>query len=96
LLHAAQAIEAVMGRQRDGRRWGPRLIDIDLLLYGDEQLQTDELELPHPRMHERAFVLQPMSELEPQLDIPGHGVVERLLKTLDGSGIRRLKAGVPG
>lgn len=95
LLHVAQAIEAVMGRQRDGRRWGPRLIDIDLLLYGDEQLQTDELELPHPRMHERAFVLKPMCELESQLDIPGHGLVENLLKTLDSNGIRRLEAGAP-
>jgi 2-amino-4-hydroxy-6-hydroxymethyldihydropteridine diphosphokinase len=90
LLQLAQSIENVMGRQRSERRWGPRLIDIDLLLYGDQQYQSDELEIPHPRMHERAFVLMPLAELDSALEIPGHGGVEKLLQQLDCSDIIRL------
>ena len=82
-----------MGRKRSGRRWGPRIIDIDLLLYGDQQYQSDVLELPHPRMHERAFVLLPLLELEPGLEIPGHGAVESLLQALDCTGISRVGDG---
>jgi len=91
LLHALQGIENEMGRQRSGHRWGPRLIDIDLLLYGDLQVQSEELELPHPRMHERAFVLVPLCEFDKTVTIPGHGVAEVLLQKLDTSGIFRLK-----
>ena len=91
LLYALQSIENEMGRQRTGRRWGPRLIDIDLLLYGDQQFQSEELELPHPRMHERAFVLIPLCELDKTVTIPGHGEAEELLKQLDSRGIFRLK-----
>jgi len=93
LLHALQSIENDMGRQRSGRRWGPRLIDIDLLLYADQQLQSEELELPHPRMHERAFVLIPLCELDKTVKIPGHGVVKALLQQLDSNGIFRLDEG---
>ncbi len=91
LLQELQAIENLMGRKRSGRRWGPRLIDIDLLLYGDQQLNLDELEVPHPRMHDRAFVLVPLAELDPKLDIPGRGSVENLLQKVDRSGIERLE-----
>lgn len=87
LLHDLQSIETVMGRQRSGRRWGPRLIDIDLLLYGDLQFHSEELELPHPRMHERAFVLVPVCELDTTLKIPGRGAAGELLKQLDCTGI---------
>lgn len=90
LLQLGQSIENDMGRQRSGRRWGPRLIDIDLLLYGNQKTQSDELELPHPRMHERAFVLIPLSEIDPMLSIPGRGVVGELQKALDCSDIDRL------
>lgn len=90
LLDELQAIENLMGRKRSGRRWGPRLIDIDLLLYGDRQLQLDGLEIPHPRMHERAFVLVPLAELDPKLEIPGRGAVEGFLQQIDCSGIKRL------
>jgi len=90
LLHVLQEIENEMGRQRSGRRWGPRLIDIDLLLYGDQQIQSVELELPHPRMHERAFVLVPLCELDETVTIPGHGVAKLLLRQLDSRGIFRL------
>lgn len=64
LLLALQSIEARMGRVRDVR-WGPRVIDCDLLLYGDQVMQTDDLILPHPRMTERAFVLLPLKEIYP-------------------------------
>ena len=92
LLRVLQSIENVMGRQRSsGRRWGPRLIDIDLLLYGKQQFQSAELEIPHPRMFERAFVLKPLSELEANLEIPGYGTVGELLQNLDCSGIIQVK-----
>lgn len=90
LLHVLQSIENRMGRQRTERRWGPRLIDIDLLLYGDLVFQSEELEIPHARMHERAFVLMPLCELDKTLVIPGRGRVEKLLETIDCSGISRL------
>lgn len=93
LLHQLRVIENVMGRQRNDRRWGPRLIDLDLLLYGDLQFHSDELEIPHPRMHERAFVLLPMCELDNTVEVPGHGEVGKLLKELDASGINRLEQG---
>jgi len=85
-----QAIETRMGRKRSTRRWGPRIIDIDLLLHGDLTCSLDGLEIPHPRMHERAFVLVPLAELDPSLEIPGHGRVGALLKDMDCSDIRRL------
>lgn len=90
LLAETQAIETRMGRKRSTRRWGPRIIDIDLLLYGDLTCSLDGLEIPHPRMHERAFVLVPLSELNTSLEIPGHGRVGELLKDMDCSNIRRL------
>ena len=93
LLHVLQSIENRMGRQRSERRWGPRLIDIDMLLYGDLVFQSEELELPHARMHERAFVLMPLCELDETLVIPGRGTVAELLKNLDCSGISRLSEG---
>ena len=77
-------------------KWGPRIIDIDLLLYDDQVFHTEELDLPHPRMHERAFVLLPLSELESTLEIPGHGAIGALLTQLDGSGICRLNDAVLG
>jgi len=95
LLHALQSIENKMGRQRSGRRWGPRLIDIDLLLYGDQRFESAELELPHPRMHERAFVLIPLCELDKTVTIPGHGVAHELLQDLGSCGVIRLEEGGP-
>ena len=90
LLHELQKIEKKMGRKPARRRWGPRLIDIDLLLFGGLLMHSPELELPHPRMHQRAFVLLPISELDAKLEIPGCGVVGSLLQELDCTGISRL------
>ena len=90
LLAETQAIETRMGRKRSNRRWGPRIIDIDLLLYGDMTCSLDGLKIPHPRMHDRAFVLVPLAELDASLEIPGYGRVGELLKDMDCSDIHRL------
>lgn len=80
LLSELQAIEQAHGRVRT-RRWGPRTLDLDLLLYGDLQRDDPHLSLPHPRLHERAFVLRPLYTVAPDLHIPGHGSVADLLST---------------
>lgn len=72
LLDALQAIELAHGRERPYRN-APRTLDLDLLLYGDQLIATERLTLPHPRMHERAFVLAPLLHLAPELVIPGVG-----------------------
>ncbi|MEM1080125.1 MAG: 2-amino-4-hydroxy-6-hydroxymethyldihydropteridine diphosphokinase [Pseudomonadota bacterium] len=90
LLNALQFIEANQGRVRDPhRRWGPRVLDLDLLLYDDQRFDTPSLQVPHPRMTERAFVLVPLNELSPLLMIPGQGSVEQALAEIDSSQIRR-------
>lgn len=78
LLECLQAIEAALGRRR-GARWGPRLIDLDLLCVDDLRLEDERLVLPHPRMHERAFVLAPLLELDADFRIPGRGRADVLL-----------------
>jgi 2-amino-4-hydroxy-6-hydroxymethyldihydropteridine diphosphokinase len=83
LLRTLLEIERSLGRTRDGPPQGPRTIDLDLLLYGDRVLSGPALEIPHPRLHERRFVLEPLAELEPGLDVPGKGEVETLLAELD-------------
>jgi 2-amino-4-hydroxy-6-hydroxymethyldihydropteridine diphosphokinase len=90
LLGEVQLLEDAMGRRRSGRRWGPRIIDIDLLLYSDQQYQSDKLVVPHPHMHKRAFVLVPLAELDATLEIPGLGAIEEYLEQLDCSGISLL------
>jgi len=78
LLGALLAVERELGRERR-ERWGPRTIDLDLLLYGDETIDEPGLAVPHPRMHERRFVLEPLAELAPGLVVSGRGTVESLL-----------------
>lgn len=81
LLAELLAIELAQGRDRSsGRRNGPRTLDLDLLLHGDARIDEPGLQLPHPRLHERAFVLLPLAEIAPDLIIPGHGSVKTLLK----------------
>ncbi len=84
LLVALRAIELEMGRDRcTEQRWGPRVIDLDILLYGDLVLDTPELTIPHPRMHERIFVLAPMAEIAPETTHPVLGLcMADLLGTL--------------
>jgi len=82
LLGELLAIERELGRTRNGHRNGPRTIDLDLLLYGDLVIDESGLTLPHPRLHERAFVLEPLAELDPELEVPGRGTVSGLLAEL--------------
>ena len=82
LLERLLEVERELGRVRGGRRWGPRTIDLDLLVLGDETSDTPALQLPHPRLHERLFVLVPLAELAPALVIPGRGPVADLLSKL--------------
>jgi len=83
LLSVLLDVERRFGRRRDGvPAQGPRTLDLDLLLYGDEQIAEPGLQVPHPRLHERAFVLEPLAEVAPGLQIPGHGPVEALVAEL--------------
>ena len=81
LLTALLEVERGLGRERR-ERWGPRRIDLDLLLYADETIDEPGLTVPHPRLHERRFALEPLLDLEPELVIPGHGRVSDLLAGL--------------
>lgn len=81
LLDALQDIEAAHGRVRE-RRWGPRTLDLDILIYRDLQSRSERLSIPHPGLPERAFVLYPLAELEPDLEVPGHGRVRDLLANI--------------
>jgi 2-amino-4-hydroxy-6-hydroxymethyldihydropteridine diphosphokinase len=85
LLDRLLEIERMLGRRRSGPRWGPRTIDLDLLLYGDETVVEPGLTVPHPRLAERLFVLEPLAELDPSLNIRGFGTVSTLLAGLQSS-----------
>ena len=82
VLELLLEVEEELGRVR-GERWGPRTVDLDLLVYGDERVDEDGLHVPHPRLHERRFALEPLAELDPELEIPGLGSVSALLDGLD-------------
>lgn len=86
LLEALLDAERRAGRVRDARRWGPRTLDLDLLHVDGVRLDEDGLQLPHPRIGERAFVLRPLAELAPALELPGQGRVDALLAAVDASG----------
>lgn len=91
LLDALLAIEADFGRRRSVRN-AARTLDLDLLLHGETRCDAARLTLPHPRLHERAFVLAPLAEIAPELVIPGHGPVRTLLAACAGQRIERLDA----
>jgi 2-amino-4-hydroxy-6-hydroxymethyldihydropteridine diphosphokinase len=81
LLDTLLAVERELGRERR-ERWGPRTIDLDLLLYGDKTIDEPGLTVPHPRLHERRFALEPLLDLDPELAIPGRGRVTDVLAGL--------------
>jgi 2-amino-4-hydroxy-6-hydroxymethyldihydropteridine diphosphokinase len=89
VLRRAQAAEAALGRVRTVR-WGPRTLDVDVIAYGDEISADPGLTLPHPRAHERAFVLAPWLDADPGATLPGHGPVAGLLARLGPAGVSRL------
>jgi 2-amino-4-hydroxy-6-hydroxymethyldihydropteridine diphosphokinase len=92
LMRRLLEVEQTHGRVREGEQGGPRTLDLDLLLYEDRSCHEPGLTLPHPRLHERAFVLYPLQEIAPALVIPGRGRIEDLLPACAGQGIERLPA----
>jgi 2-amino-4-hydroxy-6-hydroxymethyldihydropteridine diphosphokinase len=90
LMRNLLEIERTHGRVREGKG-GPRTLDLDLLLYGNQTIHLAELTVPHPRLHERAFVLYPLHEIEPDLVIPGHGALHELLAKCTGQRVERLE-----
>lgn len=86
LLAELQAVEDAHGRQRSAERWGPRTLDLDLLSYAHTVCDTDDLELPHPGIAERIFVLLPLNEIAPQMAVPGLTTVANLLARLPAEG----------
>lgn len=87
LLEQLHAIESALGRARPPERWAPRLIDLDLLLYEQLCLDSGPLKLPHPEMHRRNFVLVPLAQVAPELEIPGKGSVVELAAELGWAGL---------
>ena len=83
LLERLQEVELRLGRDRGGPRFGPRTIDLDLLLYGSDEIDEPGLRVPHPRLGERKFVLEPLAELDSGLEVPGQGSVRALLAGLE-------------
>jgi|SRR5579872_7235443 len=90
LLARLAAIETAFGRPNPHPKWGPRVIDLDLLVYGREILRTPQLTLPHPGVVERNFVLYPLADIAPDLDVPGLGPVAGLKGRLAPTGLRAL------
>jgi 2-amino-4-hydroxy-6-hydroxymethyldihydropteridine diphosphokinase len=90
LLVALQAIENAHGRRRE-IRWGPRTLDLDILLFGDLIMDDTHLNLPHPRLQERSFVLYPLQDIAPNLKVPGLGDLQTLLQRCPYHGLERLK-----
>lgn len=87
-LDRARTLENAAGRVRDVR-WGPRTLDVDVIVVNDVRSDDPELTLPHPRAHERGFVLVPWLDVEPDAALPGHGPVRALVAALDVSDVRR-------
>lgn len=88
LLAALLEIERRFGRVRDPAvHWGPRALDLDVLLYGEQSIDLPQLQVPHPYLHERAFALLPLSEIAPDAIIPGHGRVRDAVMRVEACGI---------
>lgn len=91
LLDHLLAVEREFGRERaEGERWGPRTLDLDLLLYGDSRIDESGLQVPHPYLHQRAFALLPLLEIAPEIVIPGQGRARDAVSGLEASDIRAL------
>ncbi|HEU4990910.1 MAG TPA: 2-amino-4-hydroxy-6-hydroxymethyldihydropteridine diphosphokinase [Luteimonas sp.] len=87
LLDALLGLERRFGRRREaGEQWGPRILDLDLLLYGEAVIDEPGLRVPHPHLHERAFALLPLARIAPAMAVPGRGRVDALLAGVDASG----------
>ncbi len=91
LLQQLQQLENAHQRVRAGERWGPRTLDLDLLLYGDQVIDLPDLQVPHRQLQARCFVLQPLSELNADLHVPGLGAIKELLANVDCNDVRKLQ-----
>jgi 2-amino-4-hydroxy-6-hydroxymethyldihydropteridine diphosphokinase len=85
LLDVLLSTERTFGRVRGGERWGPRTLDLDLLAYGDAEIEDERLAVPHPRIPERAFVLLPLADIAPDAVLPGQGRVVDMLAVIDAA-----------
>ncbi len=94
LLSALQAIELTQGRERKGERWGPRTLDLDILLFGEQQIQTPELTVPHYGMKSREFVLYPLFELAPELLLPCGNSLKSILNNVSKNGLQIIEQAV--
>jgi 2-amino-4-hydroxy-6-hydroxymethyldihydropteridine diphosphokinase len=92
MLEHLKRSERRLGRAEPVVRWGPRRIDLDLLVQGDAMRSGEQFTLPHPGIAARAFVLLPLAEIAPQMLVPGAGRVDHLLRRVDGAGLARLAA----
>ena len=90
LLRSLQAIENDQGRQRIGERWGARTLDLDVLIYGEQEIDVPDLTIPHKGLEERSFVLYPLFEIAPQIIVPGKGSITDLIAKCPLSGLRRM------
>ncbi|EGU34962.1 2-amino-4-hydroxy-6-hydroxymethyldihydropteridine pyrophosphokinase [Vibrio sp. N418] len=88
LLDCTQAIELEQGRVRKDERWGPRTLDLDIILYGNEEIDSERLTVPHYGMREREFVLYPLAEIAPNLTLPDGTELAQLLHSVDRNGLR--------
>lgn len=87
------AIEEQAGRVRDGEQWGPRILDLDLLLYGKKKIDEAHLTVPHPGMHERDFVIIPLAEIAGNMKIPGHGLLSTLINQVENHSLKKVITG---
>lgn len=92
LLSRLETLESQLGRERPVVRWGPRRIDLDLLVHGDARIATADLQVPHPGIAERAFVLVPLADVAPDLVVPGVGRVRDLRARVSSADLERLAA----
>ena len=90
LLDALKSLEAALGREAPVVRWGPRRIDLDLLVHGAARVEEQGLSVPHPGLAERAFVLLPLADIAPDLEVPGLGRVRSLAARVDSQGLERI------
>ncbi len=94
LLGKLQLIEKRHKRQRGSEQWGPRTLDLDILLYGGRTVESEALMIPHPRMTERRFVLRPLMDIDPDIEIPGHGMARTCLCRCDSLRMEEIKMSV--
>ncbi|WP_455222342.1 2-amino-4-hydroxy-6-hydroxymethyldihydropteridine diphosphokinase [Kaarinaea lacus] len=92
LLNELQAIEKKHGRVPGRVRWSARPLDLDILLYGEKVINNERLTIPHLGLYERAFVLYPLIEIAPDLEVPGHGALRELIHNVDGSNLEKIDA----